>query len=556
MQALLVVLNVVGALGVFLFGMKIMSEALQKVAGDRLKTLLDSLTRNRVSGVFTGFLMTTVVQSSSATTVMVISFVGAGLLSLTSAIGVIMGANIGTTVTGWLVALLGFKVKVTSFALPAIGLGMGLRFMKGNKAKQWGEVVLGFGLLFLGLGLMKDAVPVFTADQLSWVSGLSTHGLLSTVLFVGVGTVLTIVLQSSSATMTLTLTLTAAGVIPYPAAAAMILGENIGTTATANVAAIGGTAAARRAARAHFVFNIIGATWAILVLQLVLLPIVDNIVPGDPTAGVAITVTAHLAAVHSLFNVTNTLVMLPFVTQIATLVTWWVPDDAESDGPRFSRFPSTTIAMTPELFLVQAREEMACMTELARRMCIDALHLMGNPQGNLGSLVEDTQRHEDRIDGLDREITDALALVAQATISASASRRIAEMSLNTHRVERIGDHCEKLVEIAIMNHKAGDQGMGDAALEDIRQLGALVLESLVQLQAYISGDSNAAAAAAIEAQINDKRDELRVRYVARIESGDVRPVPVLWLLNAVAHLEEIGDRAYGIVKRTEATRRL
>ena len=220
---------ILGALGVFLFGMKIMSEALQKVAGATLKNLLNKITSNRVSGVITGFMVTAIVQSSSATTVMVVSFVGAGLLTLTGGISVIMGANIGTTVTGWLVALLGFKVKLTIFALPAVGVGMALMFGRGAKAKQLGEALLGFGLLFLGLALMKEAVPSVSGDQLGWVAGFSSYGILSTILFVVVGSVLTVILQSSSATMTLTLTLTAAGLIPYEAAAAMILGENIGT---------------------------------------------------------------------------------------------------------------------------------------------------------------------------------------------------------------------------------------------------------------------------------------------------------------------------------------
>ncbi len=554
MNGVLIAANILGALGVFLIGMKLMAEALQKVTGSRLKGLLEKITSNRVSGVMTGFAMTTIVQSSSATTVMVVSFVGAGLLSLTAAIGVIMGANIGTTVTGWLVALLGFKVKITTFALPAVGLGVALTFAKGAKAKQWGEVVLGFGLLFLGLSLMKEAVPSVVGGQLEWIGRFSSYGVLSTLLFVAVGTVLTVVLQSSSATMTLTLTLTAAGVIPYEVSAAMILGENIGTTATANLAAIGGSAVARRAARAHLVFNLLGVIWAIALMNIFLLPAVDSMVPGDPMAGSALVVTAHLAAFHSLFNVTNTLVMLPFVDQLATLVTRWVPED-EDEG-RVSHYLSAGIVETPELFLLQARQEMRRMAEVGRAMYTDALKLLSSPKEALGTTVRDTERREQIIDGLEREITSALSLAARAATSAAAAREIGEMSLNTHRLERIGDHCEKLVEIAVKNHEAGDEGMLEGALDDIRALGSLVDESLVQLGAYIVGDSNLASAENIETRINAMRDEVRARYIDRVHRGEDRPIPVLWLLDAIGHLEEIGDRAYGIVRRTEATKLL
>ena len=554
MNGVLIAANILGALGVFLVGMKFMAEALQKVGGSRIKGLLERITGNRVSGVVTGFVMTTIVQSSSATTVMVVSFVGAGLLSLTAAIGVIMGANIGTTVTGWMVALLGFQVRITSFALPAVGLGVALTFAHGAKAKQWGEVLLGFGLLFLGLSLMKEAVPSVAGGQLEWIGRFSSYGVLSTLLFVGVGTVLTVVLQSSSATMTLTLTLTAAGVIPYEVSAAMILGENIGTTATANLAALGGSSVAQRAARAHLVFNLLGVTWAIALMQIGLLPVVDAMVPGDPTAGSALVVTAHLAAFHSLFNVTNTLVMLPFVNQLAALVTRWVPEDAEAG--RVSRYLSAGIIETPEIFLLQARQEMRRMAEVGRAMYTDALKLLSNPKEALGTTVHDTERREQTIDGLEREITDALSLAARAATSAAAAREIGEMSLNTHRLERIGDHCEKLVEIAVKNHQAGDDGMQEGALDDIRALGVLVDESLVQLGAYIVGDSTFASAEDIETRINAMRDEVRARYIDRVQRGEGRPIPVLWLLDAIGHLEEIGDRVYGIVRRTEATKQL
>jgi phosphate:Na+ symporter len=568
MSGLVLILNLFGALAVFLFGMKIMSEALQKVAGDRLKRLLSAITANRFSGVITGFVTTCVVQSSSATTVMVVSFVAAELLTLTQAIGVVMGANIGTTITAWLVALLGFKIKVTSFALPAIAIGLAMTFIKGARAKQWGEVILGFGLLFLGLGLLKKSVPEIEPEQLTWVTDLNQYGILSTLAFIAIGTALTVVLQSSSATMTLTLTMTALGLIPYDASIAMVLGENIGTTATANLAAIGSTVAARRTARAHFLFNIFGVIWAVLLLRLALMPLVDAIVPGDPVAvelnpegegaGSGI-IAAHLAAFHTLFNITNTLLLLPFVKHLAKLVSKWIPDEkpVEVDPERkVTRYVSTALVQTPELLLIQAGKEMQYMLGVAQAMFADAMRLVANPRDHLGSLVDDTLEREQLTDDLEREISQILSLTARAATSADASRRLAEMSLNTHRIERIGDHCEKLVKIAIRNHDAKDEGLDDQAIEDITELGALVGEALNQLSKYLAGEGTIAQALEIEERIDAMRDRLRARHLERISEGNTELVQGLWLLDALHHLEEIGDRAYGIVRRIEETKQL
>ena len=548
----LVLIKVLGALGVFLYGMKLMSEGLQKAAGQRLKSLLGTLTSNRVSGVLTGFSMTAIVQSSSATTVMVVSFVNAELIGLNQAIGVIMGANIGTTVTGWLVALLGFKVKITSFALPAVALGFGLTFVSGAKPRQIGEMLVGFGLLFLGLDLMKDQVPRISGDDVAWVESLNHIGVLSTLLFVVVGTGLTVVLQSSSATMALTLTLTAAGSIPYEAAAAMILGENIGTTVTANLAAIGTSVAARRAARAHFVFNVIGVIWAVALMHVMLLPLVDALVPGDPMANKASS-TAHLAAFHSTFNIINTLLLLPFVTRIAAFVTRLVPEPPVPEPRRVARYISGALVETPELLLVQVRKEMQRMTEVVRAMFSDALRILQSPDQHLGSLVEDTLRREQLVDSLEREVTEVLAMTARAATSATAAREIGELAHHAHRLERIADHCEKLVQLAIRNHESTSERLDASSLEDIARLGALVDRSLEILGRTLVGQDGLRDAEDIEREINACRDEIRAAHIDRMRDGRDAVVPGLRMLDVVAHLEEIGDRTYGIARQAAAT---
>lgn len=260
-------ITLIGALGFFIYGMKVMSDGIQKAAGAKMRQILSAMTSNRVFGIFTGFLITSLVQSSSATTVMVVSFVNAGLLTLIESIGVIMGANIGTTITAWLISIFGFKVKISAIALPIIAVGFPMLFTRRGKLRSWGEVLIGFALLFMGLDALKNSVPNLqdNPEILGFLQSYTDMGILSIILFVVVGTIITIIVQSSSAAMALTLVMCNEGWIPFPIAAAMILGENIGTTITANLAAIVANVHAKRAARAHFVFNVFGVMWMIAI---------------------------------------------------------------------------------------------------------------------------------------------------------------------------------------------------------------------------------------------------------------------------------------------------
>jgi phosphate:Na+ symporter len=566
MSIVLGLLQLAGALAVFLLGMKIMSEGLQKVAGSRLKSWLGKITGNRFSGVLTGVGITLVVQSSTATTVMVVGFVSAGLLTLTQSIGVIMGANIGTTMTAWMVSLLGFKLNITAFALPMVGIGFPLTFMRGARPKQYGETLIGFGLLFLGLGLIKDSVPTIDdPDQIGFVAQLAEYGFLSLGLFVLIGTVLTIALQSSSAATTLTLTLAALGWIPYEMALAMILGENIGTTITANLAALGGTTDAKRAARTHLFFNLVGVTWALLLFKPVLMPVVDMLAPGNPDidfaglqddalalAAASGVVTIHLAVFHTLFNITNTLLMLPFVHPLERLIRRWVPD---RDGKPKLRYLSSALIETPELLVVQASKEMQHMTEVVREMFGAAMFILMNPDKKLGSLVEDTLAKEEVCDELEKEIVAHLTMTARAATSAAAARKIAELIQNTHRLERIADHCAVLVRIAQRIH-ASDQYFDEVDMNDLRDLGDLVDQALENVGNYMVGRSSAEAAEIIESRIDEMRRSLRGRHIQRMRDSADYLETELAFLDAITHLEEIGDRAVGIVRLAEKTRRM
>ncbi|NNE38795.1 MAG: Na/Pi cotransporter family protein, partial [Gammaproteobacteria bacterium] len=323
-------LNLLGSLGLFLYGMKVMSDALMQLAGDKLRKILTRLISNRFKGVLMGLFITGIIQSSSATTLMVVSFVNAQLLSLTEAISIIMGANIGTTFTAWLITLLGFKIKISSIAIPIIFIGLIFYLKKNKMFNNLGSFIIGFALLFIGLEFMKDAMTGIENSQglYEFFQHNSNRGFLGILIFIAIGSLLTLVLQSSSATMAITLVAASQGVINFEAAAAMVLGENIGTTITANLAAFVSNTEARRAALAHLIFNSIGVTW-ILILFTPYLALVDRIankfMSASPLA-IATDIPIGLSIFHSSFNIINTLVLIGFITYIARIVIYIIAE--------------------------------------------------------------------------------------------------------------------------------------------------------------------------------------------------------------------------------------
>jgi phosphate:Na+ symporter len=355
------ILQLIGALGVFLFGMKVMSDALLLLAGNKMRSILARMTSNRVFGITTGFLITSVIQSSSATTLMVVSFANAGLLTLVESIGVIMGANIGTTITAWLITILGFKVSMSTIALPLVGFGFGFTFLKKEQLKNLGSFIIGFALLFIGLQFLKEAMPDIknNPELLEFLSRYTDLGYLSILLFLLIGTLLTVVIQSSSATMALTLIMTAQGWIPFELAAAMVLGENVGTTITANLAAIIGNYKAKQTARAHLVFNLIGVLWMLIVFY----PFLKwvswlSVYMGSESPYLsAAAIPVAISLFHTTFNIANTFLLVWFVKPISSLVQRLVPEKAEEekeiDEPKFLtksvlKYPETAISMLIE----------------------------------------------------------------------------------------------------------------------------------------------------------------------------------------------------------------
>ncbi len=358
------VLQLIGALGVFLFGMKVMSDALLKLAGNRMRSILATMTSNRVLGITTGFLITSVIQSSSATTLMVVSFSNAGLLTLTEAISVIMGANIGTTITAWLITILGFKVSMSAIALPLVGFGFAFTFAKKEQTKNIGSFIIGFALIFIGLQFLKEAMPDIKNNPgiLEFLSKYTDLGYLSILLFLLIGTILTVVIQSSSATMALTLIMTAQGWIPFEMAAAMVLGENVGTTITANLAAIVANYKAKQTARAHLIFNLIGVLW-MLILFYPFLKFVSWLsiqFGSDSPYLTAAAIPVAISLFHTTFNICNTFLLVWFLNPIANVVKKMVPERAPQERaveePKFIssstiKYPETAI----ESLLMESR---------------------------------------------------------------------------------------------------------------------------------------------------------------------------------------------------------
>lgn len=344
-----------GSLGLFLYGMKVMSDALMEVAGDEMRNILASMTSNRVFAVLTGVLITSVLQSSSATTLMVVSFVNASLLTLTEAIGVILGANIGTTITAWLISILGFKVSMSAIALPLVGVGFLLTFTKSSKYQNWGKFIIGFAVLFIGLEFLKNSVPDIKSNPgvLEFLNSYTNMGYLSVLLFLLIGTILTLIIQSSSATMALTLVMCYEGWIPFDLAAAMVLGENIGTTITANLAAIVANYQAKRAARAHLMINVLGVTIALIIFY-PFLGFIDNITQrnGVSAFASATAIPVALSMFHTSFNVFNASLLIWFIPKIEKIVTRIVPKTEETepdiDQPKYLaesalQYPQTAI---------------------------------------------------------------------------------------------------------------------------------------------------------------------------------------------------------------------
>ncbi len=557
---LLQILTLLGALGMFLFGMNMMSSGLQKAAGDRLRKLLSSITSNRFKGVMTGLVITSIIQSSSATTVMVVGFVNAGLLTLLQAIGVIMGANIGTTMTAWIISLLGFKADISILAVPLMALGFILSMMKSNKRKHIGEFIIGFALLFLGLSFMKSSVPDLesTPEILSFIRGWGDYGFGSVLLFVLLGTVLTLILQSSSATVALTMIMLTLGWMPFEHAAAMVLGENIGTTITANIAAAVGNTSAKRAALAHTVFNVFGVIWALILFR-PFVGFVGSIIgsmglPNPAKIGMEVATEANqtallygLSMLHTLFNIITTLILVWFCPQIAKLVSTILKMPKSTDEQEVFRlkYIEGGPVSTAELSIKQALKEVVHFGRISQKGLDYALKAVNSKTGDeFDTYRKKLVKYEEISDRMEREIATYLHKIPSTDISTGTSEQIRTIYRISSELESLGDSGERIGNI-IVRRNLHNKTFKEEELKNISNMFDKVNNAYDVMIANLSLAADGKPVDLISAQnaevhINQMRNDLRDEEMYKMEGkGDF--LTSVYYLDLISELERMGD---------------
>ena len=558
MSTVLQILNLAGSLGLFLYGMTLMSESLQKIAGDRLRRILSSITSNPLKGVLTGLAITSIIQSSSATTVMVVSFVNAGLLTLAQAIGVIMGANIGTTVTAWIVSLLGFKADIAILAVPLIAVGFIMFMSKRQKRKHTGEMIIGFALLFLGLTFLKESVPDLSSspDTLKFLQSFTGRGFGSVQIFVGVGTLLTMILQSSSATMALTLVMVNYGWIPFEIAAAMVLGENIGTTITANIAAAVGNVSAKRAALAHTFFNMIGVIWAVALFR-PFLRLVGQIITGlggadpfipiaqaaDPVASGNAMIYA-ISTLHTLFNVINTSLLIWFIPVLLKIVTFVIKSPKEEEKYRL-KFIQAGLFSTAELSLNQVKQEIIHFGNIITRqysIIRNALDVKDNDE--FDTLFKKISYYEEVTDRIEFEIAEYLNQIGDVGLSSESGDRIQSMYKIIGEMESMGDSgysLGRILQRKRINNVIFDERINRNiyGMMDLIDKGFEIM--LLNLQEDNTRLHNIDSALDAEKDINKYRDMIREGNLLSLGKNEYDYLTGVYYMDLIAELERTGD---------------
>jgi phosphate:Na+ symporter len=538
--------RLVGGLALFMYGIKMMSEALQRVAGKRLQSTIGFMTANRFAAVLSGMVITALVQSSSAVSVIVVSFVSAQLLTLTQAIGVIMGANIGTTFTAWIVAALGFSVDISALALPAVAVGFVLRAVKGKQRLTvivgLGDVFLGAGLLFLGLEFLTNALPPVKPETIAQLTVLSNYGFLSIVMSVLVGAVVTAAMNSSSATVAIIITLAHEGVLTFDMACAMTLGANIGTTINAPLAAIGAGSAAARAALVHVLFNTIGSVVCIIFFRPVI-AIVDMLVPGSPNGEL---ITLHISAFHTIFNVLSTLVFLPFVNQYAAFTCFLVKDkDSGERAPYRLAKPGVN---SPELAIVRAEKELRDLAALVFAMYRKLRAGLDDMRPDkMEALTQDLLNDENYADTMREELTGYLMQITRTRLNAQSEHNVALLLRIIADLEDMTDDCYSIGMLLLRNAQK-DRVFKGVEKDELIPYMALIENFLSFVREHLGGklsQGEAARARKLENEIDENRNKLRRLAQKRIEAGKNVKTELAYI-DLVRRLERLGDFCNGI----------
>ena len=546
-------LKLIGSLGLFLYGMKIMSEGLQKVAGDRLRSILTAMTTNRVTGVLTGVLITALIQSSSATTVMVVSFVNAGLLTLAESISVIMGANIGTTVTAWIISIFGFKVDMAAFALPRLAIALPLIFSGKSNRKSIGEFIFGFSFLFMGLSYLKANAPDLNAnpEMLAFVQNYTDMGFFSILLFLFIGTILTMIVQASAATMAITLIMCANGWISLELGAALVLGENIGTTITANLAALTANTQAKRAALAHFVFNVFGVIWVLIIfhpfMQMVNWVVDTFFQSSDPE----VAISYKLSAFHSIFNICNVCILIWGVKLIERTVCALIHPKEEDEEPRL-RFITGGMLSTAELSILQARKEIHLFAERTHRMfgmVQDLLHTEKDDDFN--KLFSRIEKYENISDNMELEIANYLNQVSEGRLSSESKLQIRAMLREVTEIESIGDSCYNLAR-TINRKRQTNQDFTEKQYEHIHFMMKLTNDALAQMIVVVEKPEHQSIdinkSFNIENEINNYRNQLKNQNILDVNNKEYDYQMGVYYMDIIAECEKLGDYVVNVVE--------
>ncbi len=552
-------LKLIGSLGLFLYGMKIMSEGLQKVAGDRLRSILTAMTTNRVTGVLTGVLITALIQSSSATTVMVVSFVNAGLLTLAESISVIMGANIGTTVTAWIISIFGFKVDMSAFALPLLAIALPLIFSGKSHRKSVGEFIFGFSFLFMGLAYLKANAPDLNAnpDMLAFVQNYTDMGFFSVLLFLFIGTVLTMIVQASAATMAITLIMCANGWISLELGAALVLGENIGTTITANLAALTANTQAKRAALAHFVFNVFGVIWVLVIFHPFIefvTWIVDTFFHSNNPE---VDMSYKLSAFHSVFNICNVCVLIWGVKFIERTVCALIRPKEEDEEPRL-RFITGGMLSTAELSILQARKEIHLFAERTHRMfgmVQDLLHT--DKDDDFNKLFSRIEKYENISDNMELEIANYLNQVSEGRLSSESKLQIRAMLREVTEIESIGDSCYNLAR-TISRKRQTNQEFTEKQYEHIHCMMKLTNDAISQMIVVVEKTEHqnidVNKSFNLENEINNYRNQLKNQNILDVNNKEYNYQMGVYYMDIIAECEKLGDYVVNVIEASSDVR--
>lgn len=553
--------KIIGALALLIYGMKGMSEALQKMAGSQLRHILGTMTKNRFTGMLTGMFVTCSVQSSSATTVMTVSFVNAGLLTLAQAISIIMGANIGTTLTAWIMSL-GFSFNFTDVVFPAFIVGILLIYTR--RHRYIGDFLFGIAFMFFSLAILSDTGKEMDLGHnqalLEFFSSFDTNSYITIIVFLLIGTVLTCILQSSAALMAITMVLCSSGVLPIYLGIALVMGENIGTTATANLAALGANTQARRAALAHLVFNVFGVLWVLCVFY----PFVDlvcNFVNYAPQSHDLnpIKLSVVLAAFHTSFNICNTFILIWFIPQIEKLVCWLIKPrtNDEEEEFRLRYIGGNSIMETPELSVLEAQKEIILFAERIQRMFGFVRELLNTTNDTaFTKLFTRIEKYEGISDNMEIEIAKYLDSVSDAHLSDETKARIRAMLREISEIESIGDSCYNIARNISRKFK-GKEDFTESQYEHLHQMFELTDDSLTQMNIMLSGrkdklDVNRSFN--IENEINNYRNQLKSQNINDVNSHEYTYAIGTMYMDIICECEKLGDYVINVVEARMGTK--